>query len=65
MVHWLAVSNIERFFGNLARDENDPEMILHMAKAHKLLVGALEHEFYFPFHIWDVTHVTNRHAPMS
>jgi hypothetical protein len=35
MVHWLAVSNIERFFGNLARDENDPEMILHMAKAHK------------------------------
>ena len=27
---------------------------LHIQKNHALLVGGFKHEFYFPFHIWDV-----------
>ena len=28
-------------------------MILRSTVASDILVGGLEHEFYFPFHIWD------------
>jgi hypothetical protein len=27
---------------------------LQIQKNHALLVGGFKHEFYFPFHIWDV-----------
>ena len=37
--------------GGLGRPENDLQMV---GVPHLCLVGGFKHEFYFPFHIWDV-----------